>query len=162
MENNIVLQLKRLKTITPDPVWNANARRVVLASREILRAPISSGMRYRFLWFAAPVLALGVIAFVMLPTSFLPAEDGGLAANGALNPQSIAQELKGFSIHVQIKEIRYQETADNAVATALSEITDSATQHLSPSLLKSEEANALNLTNPKNPSIDEMLDTVIF
>lgn len=160
MENNIVLQLKRLKAITPDTAWNANARRVVLTSRKVVRAPLRAN--YRFLWFATPVLALGVIAFVILPSLSSPTEDGGLATNGALNPQSIAQELKELSIHVQIKEIRYQETADNAVATALSEITDSATQHLSPSLLKSEEANALNLTNPKNPSIDEMLDTVIF
>lgn len=160
METTIILQLKKLKAITPDTTWNANARRVVLASREVVHTPLR--VNYRFLWFTVPVLALGVIAFVMLPTLFPPAEDGGLATNGALNPQSIAQELKGLSIHVQIKEIRYQETADNAVATALSEITDSATRHLSPSLLKSEEADALNLTNPKNPSIDEMLDTVIF
>lgn len=161
MEDSIILQLKKLRTIKPEMGWSANTRRVVLASHVVTPQPTLRVPFLRFLWVATPIVALGVLAIIILP-SFSQVDQGSLSSGGALNLQAIAQELKGLSIHVQIKEIQYKETGDTAVAAALSEITDTATQHLSPSLLKSEETNLLNLTSPKNASIDTMLDTVIF
>lgn len=144
----------------PDTTWGANTRRVVLASRMTTASvPVISGrppVFSRTFWFLAPAIALAAIALVVLPPLF---NDSGTVAlaNSALNPAKIQEELNGLPINIQIKEIRYQETAQKAVASAISEITDTETAHLSPSLLENE-LPPLELKSPRNTSIDSLLD----
>lgn len=163
MEDNLILQLKKLRAVGPDTAWNANARRVVLASRiTSASAPVTMErprVFSRTFWFVAPAIAVLAIVLVVLPPLFADHSSPVALTNSALNPANIQEELNGLSINIQIKEIRYQETAQKAVASAISEITDTETPHLSPSLLQNE-LPPLELKSPRNLSIDSLLDNL--
>lgn len=162
MEDKLILQLKKLRAVGPDTAWSANARRVVLASRASSTAlPVLERPRIfsRTFWLVAPALAAFALVLVFVPAFF--GDSGSVAmSQSALNPENIQEELNGLSINIQIKEIRYQETAQKTVASAISEITDTEMPHLSPSLLENE-LPPLELTSPRNESIDSLLDNLL-
>lgn len=162
MEDKLILQLRKLKAIGPDTTWSTNARRVVLASRAAPTSlPVLERPRIfsRTFWFVAPALAAFALILVFVPPLF--SDSGSVAmSQSALNPENIQEELNGLSINIQIKEIRYQETAQKTVASAISEITDTEMPHLSPSLLENE-LPPLELKSPRNESIDSLLDNLL-
>ena len=137
-------------------------RRVVLASRTTPTAlPVLERPHIfsRTFWLVAPALAAFALIFVFVPPLF--SDSGSVAmSQSALNPENIQEELNGLSINIQIKEIRYQETAQKTVASAISEITDTEMPHLSPSLLENE-LPPLELKSPRNESIDSLLDNLL-
>lgn len=162
MEDNLVLQLKKLRAVGPDTAWSANVRRVVLASRmttTAIPALVRPRIFSRTFWFVAPAVAAFALILVLIPPLF--SDSGSVAmSQSSLNPENIQEELNGLSINIQIKEIRYQETAQKTVASAISEITDTEMPHLSPSLLENE-LPPLELTSPRNESIDSLLDKLL-
>lgn len=162
MEDNLILQLKKLRAVEPNTAWSANARRVVLASRMTTTAmPTFARTRIfsRTFWIIAPTFAAIAILLVIAPT-FMNNSDSTALSQSALNPTNIEEELAGLSINIQINEIRYQETAQKTVASAISEITDTEMPHLSPSLLENE-LPPLELTSPRDESIDSLLNNLL-
>jgi len=152
MNNDLRIQLKKLKGIQPDPDFIRRSKSVIIALH-----PHPAAMRFRvpFSLFWAGAMAVVLLLAVVI----FPAEQS--VSISSLNPDRLAQELNDLDINVQLKEIKYYQTSNQEIALAINEIGDTRTRHLNSALLESELENVETQT-ATNPEIDQLLDEVIF
>lgn len=159
-------QLKKLNAIEPNAAWAETTRRVVLMSRassvsskqmapQRSNTPVFSVFKHYFIPAGVAVAAL----FVLI-APLLSAPSNALAS---LDNKTLTDEMSNLSINIHLDEISYQENANKAVATALTEITDTRTPHMSPSLIESESEvlNVLKIDPEQQAPVDAMLESVI-
>ena len=151
MEDKILRQLHNLRSIAPDPAFMARSRSSILKKT---KSP----------FFARPLLAYaGAFAVILIVVGFsiiFPSQTSKPSLS-SLNALSLNQELKNLSINIQLEEISYQQSVNQTIASALGEISDSRTGHLSPLLLESERKSA-ELEIFSNPEIEELLNDLLF
>tara|TARA_Y100000310_G_scaffold242919_1_gene247178 strand:- start:321 stop:551 length:231 start_codon:yes stop_codon:yes gene_type:complete len=73
----------------------------------------------------------------------------------------IKDELEELTISIELEEIAYSESLNEAVAVALQEISNDSLRHLNTELLLTEQEKFL-FEEEGNPEIDELLNTVLF
>lgn len=161
MEDQLLQQLKRLKAIRPDPTWVAATRGAFAGSPP--KAVLFFWNRPSVLRWAAPAAAgLALLAFAALSPGLRTPIPPAVAA--ALDTQNLSTEFQNLPINIELSKIGYQDSANATVASAITEITDTRTRHLSPPLLQAE-IQKLSLpadTPTPDNTIDQMLNQVIF
>ncbi|MEK9194248.1 MAG: hypothetical protein AAB884_00320 [Patescibacteria group bacterium] len=141
----------------PDQSFVKKSRSLILGerNRRVFALPQFALPRFAFAWSGAFVVIFLVFALGFLP-QFLRKP-----SFSSLNASNLNQEFKNLSINIELRELSYQQTVSQAIASALTEISDNQTPHLSPSLLEAEK-NGVNLEEFSDPQINELLDQIIF
>jgi len=153
--NEILKALRALRAIEPDPVFAKTSRALILGAEKTGRL---SGL------FPLPplvqILYGGAVVAVLLVASYFLLIPSQPVVSAALNPENLTKELVNLSINIQLKELSYQQNANAAIASALSEIQNTSVKHLNQTLLEGEE-ETINVEGAMNPAIDKMLESVI-
>lgn len=145
MNRDIFEQLKDLKNIAPDPEFAARAKRVILAAPP---AAVPAFPTWR-------KLALGIGTILVI--AFAIVMPGTPKAVPIASAEALNNEFNNLSINIEIQQISYNQSVNQTIASALTEIAGSKLSHLNPAVLKSESA-ALNANTPaSNPQIDDLL-----
>lgn len=139
-------QLKKFRAIGPTEAFKNKTLSLILQNNR--RTPV---FNWRWIW--APALATIILTITI----------GGriLSAKPALSfsAEGLRSEFNGLDINIELKEISYRQEINQEIASAITEIGDSRTRHLSPSLLESE-AGSLNLNIEGNSEIEGLLDKI--
>jgi hypothetical protein len=149
----IITQLKRLKTIAPDAGFLANSKGRILAMEPI---------RQRHPW--AILAWSGAIATVMLSfaiSSFVSSPK--IVLSSSLNPDNLNNELNQMmNGNIELKDVSYQQVANQTISSALKEISDTNVKHLNASVI-SKEAGVANQTDTTETSqeVDQLLNEII-
>ncbi|MCP6720065.1 MAG: hypothetical protein KJI72_01920 [Patescibacteria group bacterium] len=148
----IITQLKRLRYIEPDSAFARGSRSIVLSvNHGRTRSQI-------WLWTSATAVTFLFLAAVISYNALFSSKP---VLSSSFNPESLEQEFSNLTINIQLEEIKYQQSVNQAIASALNEIQNTYPRHLNNSLLESEEAG-INLDESINPYIDELLEKAIF
>ncbi|HXF44065.1 MAG TPA: hypothetical protein VNK70_01215 [Candidatus Paceibacterota bacterium] len=149
-------ELRKLRMVEPN-------RAFALASRQSILESPRPGLHYGglFRFITSPHLAyVGATLVIFLVISYFLFIPSKPVVSAALSPENIENELAALSINVQIREVAYQQNANVAIASALSEIENTSVKHLNQTLLESEK-ETFDMKESVNPEIEKMLDAVI-
>ncbi len=150
MKNDILEQLKSLKTIVPDADFAFRTKRTVLA----IPTP---GMRWDFL-AAWPKVTLGVAVLAVLVVVL--GVPGAPKAVPIASAEALNNEFTNLSINIEVKQISYNQNTNQAIASALSEIGSTKANHLNPAVLEAESQSVDPNVPASNPQIDDLLKQV--
>ncbi|MDI6734361.1 MAG: hypothetical protein QMD50_02630 [Patescibacteria group bacterium] len=154
MHEEIIKNLKKLRTIRPDEQFIKNSRGLILAT-------YYTPNKLRITW---PVLAWSAVAafsVILIISLTLPRIQNSKILSSSLNRDKIEQELNNLTINIQLEQITYSQTISQTIASALTEISDTHTKHLNKNVLESEQ-KSLDGLDLQNSEIDRMLNQVIF
>lgn len=127
MHNDLISQLKILKTIAPEEGFGRRSRALIL-SHPAERPRLTP-------WFQLA----GALAFAALILAFSPLFPSAQPVlSSSLDPARLADEFNSFPVNIQLDEIRYQQGANLTVTSAMNEVTDTRTQHLNAATLNAE------------------------
>lgn len=158
--NNIKSQLKRLKTIEPDRDFAIRAKYAVLSPRGTQHSSFALPQlpfvrNSLWAWAGAGLSAALLLVVIILPFAFPKP-----TLSASLSPEDLINEYGGLPINIQLKEIKYDQTVNQTISSAITEVSDTKTKHLNSAIINSEANNAsLNDTNAKN--VDALLNQVI-
>jgi len=152
---HIVKALRRFKAIEPNPVFAKTARALILATKKESRW--TGPFRLPHL---LPVAYGGVLVVLLLAVSYFVFVPSKPVVSAALNLENLTNELANLSINIELREVEYHQTANLAIASALTEIENTSVKHLNQTLLESEKEN-INLEESVNPEINRMLEAII-
>ena len=151
----ITTQLKKFRAIEPTGAFRDKTLSLILQNRPH-QAPSGAWPRparvLSWSWLWAPALA-SIILAITIGGRLLSAKP----ALSSFNADGLRSEFNGLEINIELKEISYRQGVSQEIASAITEITDNRTRHLSPSLLESEASN-LNLDAGGSSEIDELLN----
>ena len=146
----IKTQLKKFRLIEPGEAFRKRALNSMIEEKPEARWAFN----WRSLW--APALAS--LALILVIGGRLISARPSLAS---FNPEGLRNEFNGLNINIELKEISYRQSVNQEIASAITEIADNKTRHLSPSLLE-EEASDVDWSEEGNSEIDDLLNQVIF
>lgn len=148
-----IKEIKLLKEVVPDPVFVKRARNLVLTAKPHLR--------FIPAWVAGFALAAVILALVGSGI-FFSAQNPSISSS--LNKEFLVKEFSELDINLQINEIAYSQDIHKTIASALTEISDSKTSHMNPSILEAEKEyiNQLENTGSEEKEINTLLNKVIF
>ena len=158
MKNATIEQLKKLKYIEPDRGFVLRARNEIFVGSKpafSITPRIPAFAIPMWAWSGAALTALLVGVSFIVPMMF-PRP----AFSASLNMNTLASEYGNLPINIQLKEITYEQSMNQAVASAITEVTDTKTQHLNKELLQTEEQSAA-FTETSSTQIDSLLETVL-
>ncbi len=147
----ITTQLKKFRAIEPAEAFRNKTLSLILQNRS--RALV---FNFSWNWIWMPALASIVLA-VVVGGRFLSTKP----ALSSFNAEGLRSEFNGLDINIELKEISYRQEVNQEIASAITEITDNRTRHLSPSLLE-RESQSIDFEAGSNGEIDGLLDKVIF
>lgn len=154
MYQEIIIQLKKLRNVAPDAAFHARSKSVILALHE--------KQKPRIAWLPALAWAGALAAVLLVATVFFPAPNPSSLSISLLNTQRISEEFDNLTISIQLKEIRYNQNADQTIASAINEIGETRAGHLNGALIESEFQAIQQGTGEKNGNIDRLLREVIL
>ncbi len=150
--NHLTTQLKRFRVIEPTPAFRHKTLSLILDNKP------RKTWSFRFNWILAPALA-SLVLVVVIGGRIL----GAKPALSSFSSEGLQNEFDNLSINIDLKEISYHQSVNQEIATAITEITNNKTSHLSPSLLQQEsDAQNINFDSPNSNEINNLLDQVIF
>ena len=153
--DQIINELRKLRFLKPNRAFAETSKTSILASAK-------PNHFYGFLSLPrlAPALSFAAVVLVVVASYviFVPPKP---TVSAAFNPENLSQEFAGLTINVQLQEVEYQQNANQAIASALGEITNTSVKHLNQTLLESEE-ESIDVQKSTNPEIDDLLNSVIF
>jgi len=158
MENEIINQLKKLKSIEPNEAFWQRSKSLILIQRP---APVFS-VKY---WFSAPVLNLAavfavLVVFVVGLNFYFSTDAAKVLATTSLDAQSLSREFQELNINIQLEEVKYEQGVNQTITSALTEIGSNSIKHLNPALLESEQKN-FSSDDLNGEQIDKLLDQLI-
>jgi len=153
MEKDIIQQLHSLRLIEHDSQFKERSRSLILSHK------IEKERKFFTLptWIWAGAFAALLLSFSIYRLFFAPAA----ISLSSFDAQTLADEFNNLKINIQLEEISYQQSINQAMASAFSEITNGETRHLNPTLLESEKKN-LNLEETPNPEIENLLHQILL
>ena len=106
----------------------------------------------------------GALAFVALLLVILSSFVNRVSVSSlALNKEALAKELQDLTIAIQLSEVAYHQSVGQTINTALNEIKNSKTSHLSTITLQKEKAVIESQTpSSEEKEIDALLNKVLF
>ncbi|MFH1193289.1 MAG: hypothetical protein V1656_03175 [Candidatus Jorgensenbacteria bacterium] len=150
MHNDIVSQLKILKTIAPEEGFGRRSRALIL-SHPAERPRLTP-------WFQlAGALAFAALILVLSP--LFPSAQPVLSSS--LDPARLTDEFNSFPVNIQLDEIRYQQGANLTVTSAMNEVTDTRTQHMNATTLNAEVPALPADEDQASNQINQLLDETI-
>lgn len=152
MKQEIIYKLNKLKGIEPDPTFVKKCRFLILEKAS--QKPVLV-LWPRLIWIGA---LAGLLLIIALPNLINRKQLNAASLN---NVERLSREFNELTINIQLKEISYQQNINQAIASALTEISDTQVKHLNQSVLQ-EENNNFNVPDDQNQKINDLLDKVIF
>lgn len=143
-------QLKKFRVIEPSEAFRKKTLTLIFETNARKK------WIFNFSWIWAPALAVLVLTVVI--GGRLISSKPSLAS---FNPEGLKTEFETMNVNFELQELSYRQSVNQEIASALSEITDNRTRHLSPSLIE-EESNSINLDDPNESEIDSLLQSIIF
>jgi len=148
MYNDLISQLKILKTIAPEERFGRRSRALIL-SHPAERPRLTP-------WFQlAGALAFAALILVFSPLFFPSAQP---VLSSSMDPARLADEFNSFPVNIQLDEIRYQHGANLTVASAMNEVTDTRTRHLNAATLNAEVPTLPADEDQARNHINQLLD----
>lgn len=154
MHSDIIEQLKTLKVIAPDEGFARRSRALILSAAPGMPA---HRQMHVALWFQLAG-AVAFTALILLISPLLPSAQPVLSSS--LDPARLAGEFNGFSVNIQLQEVRYQQGANRTVTAAMNEIADTETRHLNPDTLNAETPSLASLENQTGADIETLLEEI--
>lgn len=159
--NNIKSQLKRLKTIEPDRDFAIRAKYAVLSSahsahRSSFAFPQFSFARNSVAWVGAGLSAALLLVAIILPFAFPKP-----SLSASLSPEDLINEYGSLPINIQLKEIKYDQTVNQTISSAITEVSDTKTKHLNSDIINSEAKNASLNDASSTKNVENLLNQVI-
>lgn len=150
MQMEFTAQLKRSKAIAPRPEFAERSRRYICALETPAQVKPWGGLRLALAFaFAALLLALATFSTPARPV-----------LSSSLDPEKLANEFENLTVNIQLEEIRYEQRSDLTISSAIGEITDTRTKHLSAPVLEAEKASLPSGEETVSP-VDALLEQVI-
>jgi hypothetical protein len=148
-------QLKRLRSIAPDRAFLVRSKNNILASQK--RAVFGLPKFKIPVWAFAGLTAVAIFTLgVSLSLSLFSPKP----ALSALDSEKLNSEFENLGINIQLREIGYNQSVEQTINSAISEIGNTGTRHLNGSLIEQEEKNIESGFN-ENSDIDKLLETLI-
>jgi len=157
MNQELIEQIKKLRAIEPDLAFKANSRNLILSYKT--KKPF-----FNFI-FNRPVLAWsGVLAMaaVILAITTAVLSKPKEAFSSSFDAQKLNQEFSEMNINIQLNEIKYQQNVNQAITSALTEISQTQTKHLNSSVLEKEKNEMETSLSESKSQIDELLNQAAF
>ncbi len=153
MNDQIIRQLRRLKSIEPDPSFVLGSRRSILAIKKQEPVFAFTWPNLRFVGAFAGLVAVLVTSIFLF--------SGKSAPSALASPEVLSKEFSNLNINIELQEIDYRQNVNQTITSAISEISDNKARHLNQDVLNSE-SNNLNLDAAgSDPQIDQLLNSVI-
>lgn len=147
MYNDTIAQLKVLKNIAPNEEFARRSRALLIAHPPERRSMFFMPRYFKL----AGVLTFAALLLVLSP--LFPSSQPALSSS--LDATRLAGEFNNLAVNIQLREIRYQQGANQTVASAVNEIADTRTNHLNPSTITKEMPTLAEDETQKN--IDTLL-----
>lgn len=159
-QKEIISQLEKLKSVNPDQAFFLRSKKTVLAIEPERQRFLGFGLFSPMFLGGAFVVLLAVAAGFLV--FFSPAITG-MPAYASLNSENLNKELDSLTINIQLQEIQYRQSIEKTVNSALHEVGNSETRHLSRDVLEQEKSafNALPSSSTSSKTIDALLDKII-
>jgi hypothetical protein len=151
MHNDIITQLKTLKAIAPDEGFARRSRTLVLAATPDRAEPV------RIAPWLQLASALAFAALLLVISPLFPSAQPVLSSS--LDAARLASEFNNLPVNVQLQEIRYQQNANQTIASAVNEITNTSTNHLNTDTI-TNEAPTLSTDDETGAHIDALLNEI--
>jgi hypothetical protein len=148
-------QLKQLRRISPDPAFLAKSKEEILSLR---KKPVFGFPSFKvpvWLFVSASAVAIFVLSVSFSFYFFLPKP-----AFSALDVEKLKKEFENLEINIQLREIKYDQSVNQTINSAISEISNIGPRHLNNSLLEQEKASIENNFNDRE-EIKELLDILV-
>lgn len=161
MQYDPITQLKQLKNIEPDANFAEKGRLFLLSQKPSFSILYLFSFR-KSLILTGSFVGLTVVLLLLSPILFTTTQNPALSSLD--NSTKLNQELNNLSINIELREISYKKGANQTITAAITEISNTQTKHLNPSVLNSESEMLDPLKNTKDSSdnIDKLLERVIF
>ncbi len=153
MNQYLLEKIKNLQAVEPEAAFKLNSRNLILSHKT--KKPLFAFNFNWPVWAWSGAVAMAAI-LITITTAILskPKE----AFSSSFDAQKLNKEFSDLNINLQLSEIKYQQKVDQAINSALTEITETQTKHLNASVLEKEESEME--TQPSESQIDELLDQV--
>jgi len=157
MKNDVTRQLKRFREIQPESQFQAHSKELILGTRQ----KVSLSYLFRNPLTVGSVAAVG--AFALLLATVLITQTGNAPTLSSLDKAGeLDQELNELTISIQLKEISYQDSANQTIAAAIDEIIDGKARHLNQNILREEQELLGSFDENENEYVEGLLNHVIF
>lgn len=159
MTYNPITQLKQLRDIRPDAKFAEKSRLVLLSQKPAFSISYLFSSR-KSLMLTGAFVGMAAVLLLLSPFLFVTQKPTLSSLNDSTN---LDQELNNLSINIELKEISYQNNANRTITAAITEISNTQSNHLNPSILNSENEMLDAGENAENSdNIDKLLERVIF
>ena len=156
--NNIKDQLKQLRAIEPDRDFAIRAKFEILAptkSRGFSLFPKLNIHRNVMLAWSGAGLTVMLLLVIAVPL-FFPKP----SMSASLSTETLINEYGNLPINIQLKEIKYDQTVNQTISSAITEVSNTKTKHLNSDILSSEAQNA-TIKNVETQNVDALLNQAI-
>ena len=152
MKQELIKELIKLRSIEPNRAFVKKCRLLIL--EKTAQKPVIV-LWPRIVWIGA---LAGLLLIITLPNLISRKQLNTASLN---NVEKLSREFNEMAINIQLKEISYQQNINQAIASALTEISDTQIKHLNQSILEKED-NGFDVSNNQNQEINDLLNKVIF
>ncbi len=153
MNDQIIRQLRKLRSIEPDSGFMSVSRRTILAFRK--QEPIFAWPSFSFKLAGA---FAGLVAVLITSIALF---SGNSASTALASPEVLNKEFSSLNINVELQEIDYRQNVNQTITSAISEISSNKASHLNQDVLNSESNNLDLNASGTDPQIDQLLNSVI-
>ena len=155
--NNIKDQLKLLRAIEPDRNFAIRAKFEILAptrSRSFSFPTFAIHRNAILAWSGAGLTA--ILLFVVAIPLFFPKP----SMSASLSTETLINEYGSLPINIQLKEIKYDQTVNQTISSAITEVSNTKTKHLNSDILSSEAQKA-TMKSVTTTNVDALLNQAI-
>lgn len=155
---NIEEIIKQLKKIEPSEKYKAESLRMILSSPQNPETRFSFGLS-ELLKFGTALALTGLLILISTTDMFssLNARLLSPVLSSNLDSQKIQNEANQVDIKITVAEAKYYNDSLQKVAVALDETAKNGPGHLNSSVLE-KEINGLNIENPDNTNVNDLLN----
>ncbi|MFA6025495.1 MAG: hypothetical protein WC727_03570 [Ignavibacteriaceae bacterium] len=155
MHEHIIEQLKNLQSIKPDNGFVLRTRNLFIPTSASVTAP--SRTFSIFNWQYASAFALVLLCSIVAIPFFVFTPEETLAS---LDTETLSSEIHSLPINVQLQELKYNETAQDTITSAVSEALNTDTNHLDQSLIMKEEKE-INANTEVDTNVDDLINQAL-
>lgn len=147
-------KLAMLRHIYPDPGFMMNTKKDILLHSQVFS--VSTLLKRSPIWLrTTSAVALLIMAIISIP--FLNKKQPSLSTLG--NAEKLSAEAAELPISIELQELSYQNSNNEVITAAISEIKDTNSRHLNNKVIESEIENIKPQEN-REDEINILLDRV--
>ena len=154
MHEHIIEQLKSLQSIKPDNRFVLRTRNLFIPTSASITVP--SRTFSIFNWQYASAFALVLMCIVAIPFFVFTPEE----TLASLDTEVLSSEIHSLPITAQLQELKYNETAQDTITSAVSEALNTDTNHLDRSLII-KEGEEINANTEVDTNVDDLINQVL-